>query len=158
MENKMNTKKDNTAKNGKYEAKSNVTSAVYHGECGDRLCPKHGTERVKTRGRVFQGTVIRKFHGRVTIQFERMLYIQKYERYEKRKTKLHARLTKCMENDVNMGDLIEIAETRPISKMIHFIVTQVIKKNSAKTEDYDEAEVVKKSVKKPGKGAEVRTK
>lgn len=133
MENKTSTKKENAVK------------TAHSNECNDRLCPRHGTEKVKTRGRVFEGTVIRKFHGRVTIQFERMLYIQKYERYEKRKTKLHARLTKCMENDVNMGDLIEIAETRPISKMIHFIVTKVIKKSDGKAVVNDEDEVVKKS-------------
>jgi small subunit ribosomal protein S17 len=93
--------------------------------CKDRLCPKHGTEKIKTRGRNFEGTVIRKHHGRVTIELERMIKVPKYERYEKRKTKLHARLPDCMVANVNLGDLIQIAETRPISKMIHFIVVGI---------------------------------
>ena len=100
------------------------------GKCKDRLCPKHGDKKLKLRGRTFDGEVVRKLPGRVTIQFERMLKIPKYERYEKRKTKIHARLPDCMEDDVAVGDLIQIAETRPISKMIHFVVSKVIRRKS----------------------------
>jgi|TARA_B100002003_G_scaffold186148_1_gene174592 small subunit ribosomal protein S17 len=101
-------------------------------ECKDRLCPKHGDRKLKMRGRVFQGDVIKVLPGRVTIEFERMLKLPKYERYEKRKTKIHARLPDCMKNDVGVGDLIEIAETRPISKMIHFVVSKVIRAKEAR--------------------------
>ena len=100
--------------------------------CKDRLCPKHGDRKLKMRGRTFQGEVIRVLPGRVTIQFERMLKLPKYERYEKRKTKVHARLSDCMSGDVKIGDLIEISETRPISKMIHFIVSKVVKVKEVK--------------------------
>lgn len=95
--------------------------------CKDRLCPKHGDRKLKLRGRTFEGNVIKKLPGRVTIQLERMLKLPKYERYEKRKTKIHARLPDCMKDDVAVGDLIQISETRPISKMIHFVVSNVIK-------------------------------
>ena len=47
-------------------------------------------------------------------------------------TKIHAKLPACMGEDVGVGDLIQIAETRPISKMIHFVVTNVVKKMEAK--------------------------
>ena len=99
-------------------------------ECKDRLCPVHGDRKLKMRGRTFEGNVIKKLPGRVTIQFERMLKIPKYERYEKRKTKIHARLPDCMKDDVAVGDLILIAETRPISKMIHFVVSKVIRRKT----------------------------
>ena len=95
--------------------------------CKDRLCPKHGDRKLKLRGRTFEGVVVKKLHGRVTIQFERMLRLPKYERYEKRRTKIHARLPDCMKDDVHVGDLIEISETRPISKMIHFVVSKVVR-------------------------------
>jgi len=101
-------------------------------ECNDRFCPIHGVQKLKTRGRSFEGTVIRKFQGRVTIQFERNIRIPKYERYEKRKTKIHARLPDCMKYDVNVGDLISIDETRPIRRTIHFVVNRVVKKMEAK--------------------------
>ena len=101
-------------------------------ECKDRLCPFHGDKKLKLRGRVFQGEVVKVLPGRVTISFERMIKLAKYERYEKRKTKIHARLPDCMKAEVAVGDLIEIAETRPISKMIHFVVSRVVRKLEVK--------------------------
>jgi small subunit ribosomal protein S17 len=96
--------------------------------CKDRLCPVHGDKKLKSHGRFFEGFIKKKLPGRVTIEFERIIKIPKYERYEKRKTKIHARLPECMEKDVNEGDLILVEETRPISKTIHFIVSKLIKK------------------------------
>jgi ribosomal protein S17 len=72
--------------------------------------------RLRARGRTFQGHVTKKLPGRVTIEFQRMKKIPKYERYEKRKTKLHARTPKELEEQIQVGSLIEIGETRPISK------------------------------------------
>ncbi|MCR4284891.1 MAG: 30S ribosomal protein S17 [archaeon] len=96
-------------------------------ECKDKLCPIHGERKLKMRGRTFDGVIIKKLPGRVTIQFERMIKVPKYERYEKRRTKIHARLPDCI--IAGVGDLVQVAETRPISKMIHFVVSNVIKKS-----------------------------
>ena len=89
-------------------------------KCNDFACPKHG--QISLRGRSFRGTVIKKFPKRVVIEFERTIYIKKYERYAKRKTKLHARLPDCIAKEINIGDYVEIMECRPISKIIHFVV------------------------------------
>jgi small subunit ribosomal protein S17 len=94
-------------------------------KCQDKDCPFHG--ELKTRGRIFEGNVIKKFQRRVVIEFERMVYISKYERYKKSKTKLHARLPSCLENEIKVGDLIRIQECRPLSKIIHFVVIKKIK-------------------------------
>lgn len=93
--------------------------------CEDRDCPFHG--KLKIRGRTFEGEVKKKFPRRISIEFERMIYVRKYERYAKSKTKIHARLPKCMENDINVGDIILIKECRPLSKIIHFAVIKKIK-------------------------------
>ena len=93
-------------------------------ECNDRFCPKHG--EISLRGRTFKGKVIRKFPKRICIEFERTFYVKKYERYAKRKTRLHARLPDCMADEVNIGDYVEIKECRPISKIIHFVVVQKV--------------------------------
>jgi len=98
--------------------------------CQDRLCPIHGTEKVKQRGRLFEGNVVGKFHKRVVIEFERMVYLSKYERYEKRKTRIHSRLPDCMKDEIQIGDFIEIAECRPISKIVKSIVTKKIRSNT----------------------------
>lgn len=95
-------------------------------ECKDFACPRHGT--ISLRGRSFYGTVIRKFPKRIVIEFERTIFIKKYERYAKRKTKLHARLPDCIFLDINLGDYVEIKECRPISKLIHFVVVRKAQK------------------------------
>lgn len=105
----------------KIEEKAKVVGT----DCHDIKCPNHGN--LKVRGRIFEGRVSRKFPTRVTIEFERMIYISKYERYYKYKTKIHARLPKCMENEINLGDLIQIQECRPLSKIIHFVVIKKLK-------------------------------
>ena len=51
-------------------------------DCKDRVCPVHGC--ISLRGRRFKGYVKRKFPKRVAIEFERTVYIKKYERYAKR--------------------------------------------------------------------------
>lgn len=108
-------KKENTEKKVSKMKKENVS-------CADNFCPIHGNKRLKIRGRTFEGNVIRKFPGRVTIEFNKVFYIRKYERYEKRKTKIHARLPDCMKDSIEIGNRIKIGETRPISKTIHFVV------------------------------------
>ena len=82
---------------------------------------------VGTRGRKFEGYVIRKFDKRVTIQLERIRYIRKYERYAKYQTKVHAYLPESMKNQINLGDYIQVAECRPLSKIIHHLVVKKIR-------------------------------
>jgi small subunit ribosomal protein S17 len=92
--------------------------------CNDRCCPVHGT--ISLRGRSFRGKVIKKFPKRAVIEFDRTIFVPKYERYARRKTKLHARLSDCMAHEINIGDYIEITECRPISKIVHFVVVRKI--------------------------------
>src|SRR3989304_4765227 len=78
--------------------------------------------QIVSRGRTFEGTVVKKFPKRVVIDFERTVYVQKYERFYKKKTRLHARLPDSMANEINIGDYVRVKECRPLSKIIHFIV------------------------------------
>jgi len=98
--------------------------------CGQKDCHIHGN--LKARGRTFEGKVIKKFNKRVVIEFERMIYVKKYERYKKSRTKIHARLPVCMENEIHIGDLIKVQECRPLSKIIHFVVIEKIKEATIK--------------------------
>lgn len=101
-------------------------------KCSDMDCPTHGN--LKIRGRTFQGIVVKKFEKRVVIEFERTIYIRKYERYAKSKTKIHARLPKCIDDKIQIGDLIKVQECRPLSKIIHFVVVEKIKSGELKKE------------------------
>jgi|SRR3989338_5280788 len=82
---------------------------------------------IATRGRTFQGYVTKKFPKRVVIEFERTVYVRKFERFYKKKTKLHARLPDAMASEINVGDYIKIEECRPLSKIIHFVVIEKVK-------------------------------
>lgn len=100
-------------------------------ESTEKIAELPSVERnVSSRGRTFQGKVMKKFPNRVAIEFERTVYIPKYERYMRKKTRLHARLPQNIR--VEIGDLIRVRECRPLSKIIHFIVVDIIKKQEAK--------------------------
>ena len=74
---------------------------------------------LSTRGRTYTGTVIsNKMSKTVTVEWEGRKYIPKYQRYEKRRTRVKAH----DETGVKVGDKVEIMETRPISKTKNFLV------------------------------------
>lgn len=98
--------------------------------CNDRNCHIHGS--LKARGKIFEGEIVKKLHKRIAIEFERMIYVRKYERYSKSKTKIHAHLPSCMDDKIDVGDLIRIQECRPLSKIIHFVVIDKIKDKNEK--------------------------
>ena len=79
-----------------------------------------------TRGHVFEGTVTKKFAKRVVVETERTVYHYKFERYFKKMTRLHARLPENMQ--VNVGDYVRVRECRPLSKIISFVVIEIVRK------------------------------
>jgi len=115
-------------KKAKGKAESVVETTAKNQGCIDSKCHIHGN--LKTRGRVFEGRVLKKFPKRIVIGFERMIYVRKYERYSKSKTKIHARLPDCMADEVHVGDLVKVRECRPLSKIIHFTTIGKVNKNS----------------------------
>ncbi len=80
---------------------------------------------ITTRGRSFEGFVVKKSPKRVVIDFERIVYIKKFERFYKKKTRIHARLPDTI--PIALGDYVRVRECRPLSKMIHCIVTEKIR-------------------------------
>ncbi|PJA22708.1 30S ribosomal protein S17 [archaeon CG_4_10_14_0_2_um_filter_Archaea_38_6] len=88
-------------------------------ECSDNNCPFHGSLRV--RGRIFRGKVVNdKMSKGVTIKFERIYKIPKFERFARKNTKIKAHNPECI--NAKLGDEVTIMETRPISKTISFVV------------------------------------
>ena len=92
----------------------------------------HPSDLVQSRGRTFEGFVTKKFSRRVVVEFERTVYVRKYERFYRKKTRLHARLPLAMESQINVGDYIQVQECRPLSKIIHFIVIKKLVSSEAK--------------------------
>ena len=82
------------------------------------------TKPLSTRGKEFEGLVVSaKAAKTVTVAWERRRHVKKYERYERRRSKVAAHVPEGME--VKEGDTVRIKETRPISKTKHFVVTHV---------------------------------
>ena len=91
--------------------------------CNDKNCPFHGT--LPVRGQVITGIVLSsKMQDTILVKKEYMSYVPKYERYEKRRTKLFAHASPCL--DINLGDKIRMVECRPISKTKNFIIIEKI--------------------------------
>lgn len=82
---------------------------------------------VPTRGRTFEGTVTKKFAKRVVIEFERTVYVVKYERFYRKKTRIHARLPEKLISEINVGDYVRAVECRPLSKIIHAMVVMKLR-------------------------------
>ena len=93
-------------------------------ECKDIRCPEHG--ELATRGMTFQGTVIGdKMQGTATVFMEYIVKVPKFERYKRRHSRIKAHNPPCI--DAKVGDIVKIAECRPLSKTVHFVITEKIK-------------------------------
>jgi len=92
-------------------------------ECNDKNCPFHGDLRV--RGQILTGTVVKTYEKTAVIERELIRYVPKYERYLKRRSKIHAHNPPCI--NAKPGDTVVIAECRPISKTKSFVIVEVIK-------------------------------
>jgi small subunit ribosomal protein S17 len=98
-------------------------------ECTDKRCPFHGTLGV--RGRLYSGrTISNKAKNMIVVEHEYVHLIKKYKRYARSKSRIHAYLPPCIE--VREGDDVRIAECRPLSKTVSFVVVEVSKRDGSK--------------------------
>lgn len=91
------------------------------GVCESDKCPFHG--KLPVRGRTFRGTVVSdKSKNTVVVQWEYFNFLPKYERYERKKTKVLAHNPSCI--NARKGDFVTLAECRPMSKKKSFVVVE----------------------------------
>jgi len=89
---------------------------------GDVNCPFNGTLRL--RGQLFEGVVSSVGMSKsIIVELQKVRYMPKYERYEKRTSKIPAHLPSCI-GDLAVGDRVKIMECRPISKTVSFCVVE----------------------------------
>ena len=89
----------------------------------DKKCPYYGS--VKVRGKVFEGTVLSDSMDRtVKIGWDTMVKESKYNRYLKKRTSVLAHNPDAI--NAKVGDSVQIAECRPLSKTKHFVVLKVV--------------------------------
>jgi small subunit ribosomal protein S17 len=90
-------------------------------KCNDNHCPQHGS--TKTHGRVFTATVLStRAQKTAIVEWERRYKVPKYERYERRLTKLNVHNPDCI--NAKAGDIVRIMECRPVSKTKHFVIAE----------------------------------
>ncbi len=84
---------------------------------------KKNNSKINVRGNIIEGIVVStKPKSTAIVQREYFKFIPKYERYERRRTKINAHVPKGME--VKVGDKVRIGETRKISKTKSFIIME----------------------------------
>jgi len=89
--------------------------------CDDGDCPFHGT--LSIRGRILNGTVISaKMDKTVVIRRDYQLFVPKFKRYERRHRHINAHNPPCL--NVKEGEHVRIAECRPLSKTVSFVVVE----------------------------------
>ena len=91
--------------------------------CNNEKCPFHGT--LPVRGKLMEGKIVSdKMNSTVVVKKEYMAKLDKYERFEKRSTKVSAHIPDCI--TAKTGDSVKIMECRPLSKTKKFVVVEVI--------------------------------
>ena len=89
--------------------------------CDDRHCPFHG--HLSVRRKFLDGKVVSaKMTKTVTVERDYLEYVKKYTRYEKRRSRIMAHSPPCLE--LIEGDRVRIAECRPLSKEVAFVVVE----------------------------------
>lgn len=94
-------------------------------QCGDKKCPFHGAVIVKSES--YTGKIIKKDANKsATIEWQRQLYVPKFERYEIRRSRLHVHNPACI--NAAIGDIVKATKTRPLSKTKNFAITEIVQK------------------------------
>ncbi|QQG49378.1 MAG: 30S ribosomal protein S17 [archaeon] len=89
--------------------------------CQDERCPFHGS--LKVRGRLLTGKAVSTAgKGFVVVEMGFLHMVKKYNRGERRRSRISAHLPSCI--TVADGDAVTIAECRPLSKTISFVVVE----------------------------------
>ena len=93
--------------------------------CEDKKCPYHGD--LKVSGNIIEGVVTSDLMtNTVVVERQYTRYMPKYERYEKRKSKIHVHSPPCFE--IKKGDYVKFMQCRPISKTVsHVIIERKVK-------------------------------
>lgn len=91
--------------------------------CSDDNCPFHGS--ISVRGQTIEGTVASTdMEKTVVVEREYDVRVPKYDRYMKRRSRIPAHHPACL--DLSSGDIVRIAETRPLSKTKSHVVVEVV--------------------------------
>lgn len=96
--------------------------------CSDPKCPWHG--HLKVRGGMLVGRVYKaRAQKMVVVERDYLVYVRKFRRYERRRSRVHAYLPPCIR--VSLGDTVIIGETRPVAKSVAWVVLGVLRRGGS---------------------------
>lgn len=83
-------------------------------------------ENIQKNKRELIGLIVSdKMNKSVVVQIERFVQHKVYKKFMKRYKKYHAHDEK---NECRIGDIVKIIETRPLSKLKRFRISEIVKK------------------------------
>ena len=96
--------------------------------CADADCPFHG--ELSVRGQTIDGVVASTdMEKTVIVEREYDVYVPKYDRYMKRRSRVPAHHPPCI--DLSVGDTVRIGEPRPLSNTKSHGVIEVTARGDA---------------------------
>jgi small subunit ribosomal protein S17 len=96
--------------------------------CTSKKCPFHGELSVKNE--LIKGKVMKKdINNSATIEWFRSSYIQKYERYEIKRSRMRAHNPECINAEI--GEDVLVARCRPLSKTKNHVIITKLKENES---------------------------
>ena len=107
---------------------SSLTAKKPKKTCEDINCPFHGN--LSLRGHMLEGIVVsNKMEKTIVVRRDYLNYVPKYRRYERRRSNVSAHNPPCL--DIKAGDKVRLAECRPISKTVSFVVIEKLEDGSS---------------------------
>ncbi len=95
----------------------------------DQNCPFTGGLAVKKE--TLKGKVVKKdINKSATIEWTNSRYVPKYERYELKKSRLRVHNPPAV--DAQIGQMVLVAKTRPISKTKHHVIIHILNEEGQK--------------------------
>lgn len=89
------------------------------------------TERKRGQRKVLRGTVSsHKMDKTLTVVVDRLVRHPMYEKFLRRRTKVHAHDEK---NEARVGDIVEVMETRPLSKLKRWRLLRIVRRQAEQT-------------------------
>ncbi len=95
--------------------------------CGDAKCFIHGN--VKVRGQILTGVVVSaKAKKTAIVERQRMIYIPKYKRYARTRSRYAVHNPPCI--NAKVGDKVKIGECRKLSRTKTWTIMEILSKDS----------------------------
>ena len=106
---------------------SAITTKKPKKTCDDVDCPFHG--ELSLRGHTLEGIVVsNKMEKTIIVRRDYLNYVPKFKRYERRRSNVAAHNPPCLE--IKAGDKVKLAECRPVSKTVAFVVIEKLEDGS----------------------------